>query len=121
MSYLTNVETNNLKEIAMSRKLPADWLEWIENTIFTTKCVKNYNGSGNNRYFFKVDLEYSEELRCSRNELPFLPEEMKTDKYEKLIYSLNYKDSFVAQQETCNEMLMFKKVDSAIKFNNCHS
>ena len=63
----------------MSQKLPVNNFRWIEDiSEFDESFIKNYNEESDERYFFKVDVQYSENLHNLHNGLPFLPERMKS-------------------------------------------
>ena len=46
--------------------------------------MKNYNEESDKGYFFKVDDQYTEKLYELHDDLPFLPERMKIEKWESL-------------------------------------
>ena len=85
-SYLKYWDVNNLYGWAMSQKLPVNNFEWIKDTSqFNEDFIKNYNEESDKRYFLKVDVQYTEKLHELHNDLPFLPEKMKTEKVERLV------------------------------------
>ena len=53
------------------------------------------NGESDEGYFIKVDVQYFEKLQELRNDLPFLPERMKIEKFEKLVAHLHNKTEYV--------------------------
>ena len=48
----------------------------------------NYNLESDERYF-KVDIQYLEELHELHNDLPFLPQRIEIEKVEKLVANLH--------------------------------
>ena len=46
-------------------------------------------------YFLEIDVQYLKILHDVNNDLPFLPETMKTEKFEKLVASLLGKTEYV--------------------------
>ena len=69
----------------------------------------------------EVDVEYLENLHELFNDLPFLPERMKIEKFEKLIAKLRDKFEYVIHirnfEKPLNCGLVLKKVNRVIKFN----
>ena len=66
----------------MLQKLPVNKFEWIEdNSQFDEDFIKNYNEESDEGYFLEVDIQYPEKLRELHNDLPFLPERMKIEKF----------------------------------------
>ena len=85
-SYLKYWDVNNLYGWAMSQKLPVNNFEWIEDTSkFNEDLIKSYNKESDKGHFCKVDVQYPEKLHELYNDLPFLPERMKIDKFKKLV------------------------------------
>ena len=114
-SYLQYYNINNLYGWAMSQKLPVNNFEWIEYTFqFNWDLVKNYNEKSDEGYFLEVYVQYLEKLYELHNDLPFLPERMKIEKFEKLVANLHDKSEYVIQirnlKQTLNHRLVFKKV-----------
>ena len=80
----------------MSKKLPANNFECIENTSkFNEDFTKNYNKESDEGYFLEVDVQYFEKLHELYNDLPFLPERMKMEKVEKLVANSHDKAEYV--------------------------
>ena len=65
-----------------------------ESKIILT-LIKNYNGENNERYLPGVDVEYPEKLHDLHNNLPILPERMRTEKVKKLVPNLHDKTGYV--------------------------
>ena len=86
-NHLKYWDVNNLYGWAMLQKLPVNRFEWIKDTSkFNKHFIKNYNEESDEGYFHEVDVQYPEKLHELHNDLPFLPEGMKLEKVEKLVY-----------------------------------
>ena len=73
----------------MSQKLRVNNFELIKDTFqFQEYFIKNCNEGSDEEYFLEFDVQCLEKLREIRNDLPFLPERMKIEKLEKLIYMI---------------------------------
>ena len=121
-SYLQYWDVNNLYGWAMSQKLPVNNFEWIKDTSqFNEDFIKNYNEESDEGYFLEVDVQYLEKLHELHNDLPFLPERMKIEKFEKLVANLHDKTEYVIHirnlKQALNHGLVLKKVHRVIKFN----
>ena len=80
----------------MSQKLPVNNFESTEDTSqFNEDFIKSYTEESDERYFFEVDVQYPENLHNLQNDLPFLPERIKTEKVEKLVANLHDKIEYV--------------------------
>ena len=91
-SNLEHWYVNNLYGWAMSRKLPVNNFEWIEDTSqFSEDFIKSYNEESDELHFLEVDVQYAEKLHELLNDLPFLPERMKIEIVEKLVTNLHDK------------------------------
>ena len=52
----------------------------VEDTFqFNEDFRQNYNKKSDKGYFFKVDIQYLEELQELHHDLPFSPEKMKNE------------------------------------------
>ena len=105
----------------MSKKLPVNKFEWIEETSqFNENFVKNHNEESK-KYFLEVNVQYPEKLHDLHIDLPFLPERMKLKKVEKLVANLDDKIEYVSQirnlKQALNHGLILKKVHRVVKFN----
>ena len=73
------------------------------------------------KYFLEVDVQYYEILHELSNDLPFLPERIKTEKIEKLVANLNEKTEYVLHIRNLKQALIhglvLKKVHRLIRFN----
>ena len=86
LSYLQYWDVNNLYGWAMLQKLPVNNFEWIKDTSqFNEDFIKNYNEESDEGYFLEVDVQYLEKLHGLHNHLP---EIMKIEKVEGLVYEL---------------------------------
>ena len=73
------MDVNYLHWWVMLQKLPVGSFEWVEVTSqFNLNVIKSYNEESDGQFFLKVNIQYPEELREPHNDLPFLPEKMKT-------------------------------------------
>ena len=62
-SYLMDVDANNLYGYAMSKKMPTDNFQWIEDLlIFTEDYIKNYDKNSDTGYLLVVDVTYPKDL-----------------------------------------------------------
>ena len=94
-SFIQYLDANNLYGWAMSQKLPVKNFKLIkeeELSNFNEDFRKNYDENGNVRYFHEVDIDYPKELLNLLEDLPFLPENKKVNKVEKLICSIENKE-----------------------------
>ena len=86
-SFIEYLDANNLYRWAMSQKLPVGGFEWIEDVSKIDKdFIKNYDEDGDIGYFLNVDVEYPKGLHDLHSNLPFLPERMKFNKCNKLVF-----------------------------------
>ena len=76
-SYLKNWDVNNLYGWTMSKMLPVNNFESLEDTS-QFNFMKNYNEESDEEYFLEVDVQCPEKLHEFNNDLPFLPERIKT-------------------------------------------
>ena len=70
-SYLAFLDATNLYGWAMSQKLPANGLEWVEEkglSKFNEDFIKKYDENSNIRYFLEVDVDYLKMLFNSHKE-----------------------------------------------------
>ena len=91
-TYLQHWDVNNLYGWAMSQKLPVNNFEWIKDTCQLNKnFIKSNNKESNEGYCLKVDVQQFEKIHETHNYLPFLPERMKIEKFEKFEANLHDK------------------------------
>ena len=68
---------------------------WIKDTFqFNEDFIKIYNEASDEGHFLEVDVEYLEKLLELHNDLPFLPERMNTEKFERLLANLHDKSEY---------------------------
>ena len=68
----------------MSQKLSVNDFKWIViYSEFDESFIKSYNEKSGEGYFLEVDIQYLKSLYNLHNDLPFSPEEMKTEKGRK--------------------------------------
>ena len=83
--------------------------------------MKNYDEETDEAHFLEADVQYLEKLLELHNDLPFLPERMKTEKVEKLVPNLHDKTEYVVYisnlKQALNHKLVLKKVHKVIRFN----
>ena len=85
-SYLKYWDVNNLQGWAASQKLPVNGFKQVEDLSEIDKSfMKIYNEKVKEEHFLEVAIEYLVELRELHNDLPFLPERMKTVKFRNLL------------------------------------
>ena len=70
----------------MLQKLPVNNFELIEDTYQINDNL--YNKENDEEYFLKVDVQYPKKIHELHNDLPFFPERMKIEKFEKLVTNL---------------------------------
>ena len=113
-SYLQYWDVSNLYGWAMSQKLPVDSFDWMEDTSqFNEDFIKNYNEESDEACFLEVNVQYPEKLHELRNDLPFLLERMKIEKFEKFLANLYDKTEYVIHirnlKQALSHGLVFKK------------
>ena len=82
---------------------------------------KIYNEGSDKGYFAEVKVQYLEKLHELHNDLLFLPERMKIEKFEQLVANLHDKNEYAINirnlKQALNHEIVFQKVDKLIKFN----
>ena len=88
---------------------------------FNEEFIKNYDEDGDIGYFLEVDVEYPKYLHDLHSDLPFLPERMKINKCNKLVYSCYDKNNYTVHirslKQALNHGLTLKKINKVIQFN----
>ena len=80
----------------MLQKLPVNNFEWIKDTSqLNEDFIKNYNEESDEGHFLEIDVKYLKNLHELHNDLSFLPERMKVEKFEKLVANLHDKTEYV--------------------------
>ena len=121
-SYLKYCDINNFYDWAMLQQLRVNNFEWIEDiSQFNEDFIKSYNEESDEAYFLKFDVQYPEKLHELRNDLSFLLERMKIEKFEKFVTNVHDKTEYVFQlinlKQALIHELVLKKVHRLIKFN----
>ena len=95
-SCVEYLDDNNLYGWAMSKKLPVRGFKWLDNlSMFNEEFIKNYDKNGDKGSNLEVDVEYPKKLRSVHSDLPFLPERMKINKFEKLVCNTRNKENYI--------------------------
>ena len=88
---------------------------------FNEDFIKSYDEDSDKGYILEVDVEYPKNLHDLHSDLPFLPERMKINKYNKLVCNLYDKNNYVVHirslKQALNHGLILKKVHKVIQFN----
>ena len=83
---------------------------------FNEDFIKNYNEESDEVYFLEVDVQYPEKLHDLHNDVPFLPERMKTEKVGKLVTNLHDKTEYVIHirnlKQSFNQGLILETVNN---------
>ena len=85
-SYLKYWDVKNLHGWATSQQLPVSDFQLIKNeSKYNEDFIKSYIEDSDEGY---SDVQYPEKMHNLHNDLPFFPERMKTQKFEKLVANL---------------------------------
>ena len=119
--FLMYVDANNLYGWAMSKKLPADGFEWLnDQSMFTEDFIKNYDEEVDVGYLLVVNIEYPKTLHMLHSDLPFLSDRMKVNQVKKLVCNVtdkeNYSIHIFALKQALNHGLKLIRVHSIISF-----
>ena len=106
----------------MSQPLSIDNFDWVKNlSKIDEDFIKNYDEDKDKEYILEVDVKYPKNLHDLHSDLPFLPERMKIDKYNKLLCNLYDKKNYVVHirslKQALHHGLILKKVHRVIQFN----
>ena len=75
--------------------------------------MKNYDEEKDEGYFLELDVQYTEKLHEFHNDLPFLPERKKIEKFEKFLANLHDKTEYVTHirnlKQALNKGLILRK------------
>ena len=107
---------------AISQKLPVNGFKWVKDlSQFNKSFKRNYDENSDIGYFFKVSVDYPEELFNPHKDLSFLPERKIVNKVEKLICSIEDKEKHVihirALKQALIHGLVLRKVHRVTHFN----
>ena len=121
-SYLEYLHSNNFYGQSICEKLPVNGFKWVTKLDkFNEDFIKNYNEDGDVGYFLDVDIEYPKNLHKMHSDLPFLPEQRKIGKIEKLVCGIEDKEKYVthinALKQALNHGLRLINVHRVIEFN----
>ena len=93
-SYLMCLDPNILYGWAMSQTLPINGFKWEDDlSRFNERFIKSYNENSNKGHFFEVDVEYPKKIFGSHKDLPFLSGRKQIEKVEKLVSSIEDKNT----------------------------
>ena len=106
----------------MSQKILVNKFQWIEETSqFNEFFMKIYNEEIDEGNFLEIDVQWPKKLYELHNDLPFLSERMKLEKFKKLVTNLYDKTEHSIHignlKQALNHWLILKKVHRVIKFN----
>ena len=92
-----------------------------DTSQFNKDLIKIYNGESDDEYFLEVNVQYHEKSHEFHNDLPFLPERMKTENVRNFVANLHDKTEYVIHIRNLNKALIhgliLRKVHRAISFN----
>ena len=122
-SYIQYLDANNLYGAAMSEKLPINGFKSMNDISgINKKFVKSYDKKNSVKgYILEVDVDYPSKLHKLHSNMPFLPERLKIDKTQKLLFNLRDKKKYVVHisilKQALSHGLKLKKVHRVIEFN----
>ena len=94
--HIIYMDANNLYGYTMSKKLPVDGFEWVEDLPTIDKdFTNNYDEDSDVGYFIEADVEYPKELHTLHSDLQFLPERMEVNKCKKVTCNLYAKKTML--------------------------
>ena len=104
----------------MPLKLLISGFKWVENTSqFSKVFIENFNEDNDEGYFLEVDIQYPEKLHNPNDDLPFLLEKIKIEKFKNLLANLHDKKEYFIHirnlKQALNHGLVLKKVHIVIK------
>ena len=95
-TYLLYLDANNFYGWAMSQKLLINGFKGVKKlSKFDEDFIKNYDENSNKAFILEVDVEYPKNLFNLHNDLPFLPERKKIEKWKKLVCSRHDKKTIL--------------------------
>ena len=88
---------------------------------FNEDFIKSYHEESDEKDFLRFDVLYLKKLHKLRNDLPFLPERMTTEKIQKLVANLHDKTEYVIHirnsKQRLNHEIGLKNLNRVITFN----
>ena len=124
-TYNHNTSCINMQIICVDGKCIKSCLSMVLNEKnmlkFKEDFIKNYNENSDNGNNLEVYVEYCKYLHGLHSDLPFLPERMKINKYNKLVCNLYDKNNYVVHirslKQALNGGLILKKVYKGNEIN----
>ena len=105
-SYLEYLDASNLYGWSMSKKLPVNGFERIDDlSNFNEDFIKNYDENGDKGYILEVDIDQPKTLFKLRSDLPFLSKRKKIGEVEKLICAIEDVKEYVIHISTLKQAL----------------
>ena len=109
------------KESSYRKYWDVNYFAWIEDTSqFNEDLIKSYNEKSDEGSFLEVDVQYPEKINENHNDLPFLPERMKMEKFDEFVTNLHDKTEYVTHirnlKQALNDGLVLKEDHRVIKF-----
>ena len=81
-----------MQVICMDGQCLKNYLQMVLNRKnrlkFNEDIIKNYDEDNDKGYILEVDVEYPKDLHDLHSDLPFLPERMNINKFNKLVFNL---------------------------------
>ena len=119
-SYLQYLDANNLYGWTMCKKLPYAEFNWVDPDAYDEDMIKYYDDNDDYGAILEVDVEYPVMAKIRYQVLAFLPEKRKIIGVNKLLTTLEDKDSYVIHistlKQALNHGLKLKKVQRATEF-----
>ena len=105
----------------MSQKLPVNGFERVEElSQLNEDIIKYFDENSDEGYFLEEDAEYKKVFSL-HNDLPFLPENNKIKKCNKLVCNIHGKKNYVvlirSLKQALNHGQILKEVHRVIEFN----
>ena len=117
-SYIQYCDVGNLYGQLVLQKLPVNNFQWIKDTFqFNENSIKNYNEEIDEGYFLEDDVEHLEKLNKIHNDLPFSPEKIEIEKFQKFLANLHDKIDHVIHIRSSKQALNHRLVHRMTEFN----
>ena len=95
----------------MSQQLPVIDFKQVKNiSEFSQDFIESFNYESDRGYSYEVDVQYPEILCKLQNDLPFLSDRMKIEKFKKLVAILLDKEECVIHIRNLNQALQGRTV-----------